>query len=141
MRAGQYVAPGDVFLSIASDDATLTVVALLPGEKRPFLRQGIVGRMEVVGHVHDREELTLTSIGDRVVGKGEVARILGHEVADTVTVDGSVVVVEARAPQLVRSIDGRPVVLHEGMHASLEVPIGKERTIFVLVPPLKELFR
>jgi multidrug resistance efflux pump len=142
VRPGQYVAASEVFLSIVSAPESFSVVAVLPGRHRPLLREGMPLRMKLVGLPHDEgQDLVITNVGDRVVGPREAKRVLGREVDGSLDIAGSVVIVEAKARARSFTLDGRELAFHEGMTATAEAPVRRQRLIFALLPSLEEALR
>ncbi|MBI4511351.1 MAG: HlyD family efflux transporter periplasmic adaptor subunit [Deltaproteobacteria bacterium] len=140
IRPGQHLAPGEPILSLVSDDAKYSVVAMLPGHYRPLLKPGMGLRLELLGYRYSYRELTIDSIGEEVVGPAEVRRFLGQEVGDTVPVPGPVVLVKAKLPTKTFKINGQTVNYFDGMHATAEARIKGESVLVTLIPALKALW-
>jgi multidrug efflux pump subunit AcrA (membrane-fusion protein) len=141
-QPGQYATPGQVLASILHDgeQADPKVVILLPGEYRPQIRPGMLVRFEISGYRYAYQALKVRSVGDEVVGPNEARRYLGPGLADSVTVGGPVVVVEADLPSDSFQAEGKTYRYHNGMNGIAEVRVRSEKILFTLVPGLKALF-
>ncbi|HEY1584323.1 MAG TPA: HlyD family efflux transporter periplasmic adaptor subunit, partial [Polyangia bacterium] len=143
IRPGQRLTPGDLVLSLVPDGARLSLVALLPGNDRPLLRPGMALGFELVGYGNEHHELTIDSVGDEVVGPNEAKRFLGPDVADTMPVDGPVVLVRAQLAArhfASDSDDGRPLRYYDGLQARAQAAVRSERIAAMLLPALKALW-
>ncbi|HEY2746045.1 MAG TPA: HlyD family efflux transporter periplasmic adaptor subunit [Polyangia bacterium] len=143
IRPGQRLAPGELVLSLVPDGARLSLVALLPGNDRPLLRPGMALGFELVGYDREHHELTIDSVSDEVVGPSEAKRFLGPDIADSMSVDGPVVLVRARLEArhfLSDSSDGRPLSYYDGLQARAQAAIRSERIAGMLLPALKVLW-
>jgi membrane fusion protein (multidrug efflux system) len=140
IRAGQHLEAGEGILSLVGDDARFHVVAMLPGQYRPQLKVGARLKLELAGYAYAYQHLTIHSIGDEIVGPDEVRRFLGKEIADTVRLDGPVVLVEAELPVRAFTVDGRSYNFFDGMHAGAEVRVRTEPILVALVPALRSVF-
>jgi membrane fusion protein (multidrug efflux system) len=141
-RPGQYVTPGQVVASILHDGEQTApkVVILVPGEYRPQIRPGMLVRFEISGYQYAYQALAVSSVGDEVVGPNEARRYLGPGLADSVTVGGPVVVVEATLPTETFTAEGKTYRYHNGMNGIAEVRVRSEKILFTLIPGLKALF-
>jgi biotin carboxyl carrier protein len=138
-RPGQPVAPGDVVATLVDADSELEVVALMPGRDRPQLQPGMVLRLELTGYKYAYQDATIESVATEVVGPTEARRYLGAQVADTVPLAGSVVVVRARLAAKVFAADDETYRYHDGMGGLAQVKVRSERLIFTLIPGLKRI--
>lgn len=139
IRPGQHLNPGDIVLTLVPPDASFTVIAMLPGNYRPVLRAGMALRLELDGYRYQYRRLVIDEIADEVVGPAEVKRYLGAEIADAVSVSGSVVLVQASLPTSTFDTEGRSVRYHDGMLAKAEARVRSERILVSLVPGLRAL--
>ena len=96
--------------------------------------------MELTGFRYAYQRLTITAVGNEVIGPNEVRRFLGQDVADAVTLQGSHVIVQAHVPARTFHAEGRWHNYHDGMHGTAEVRVRSERIVFALVPGLKAVF-
>jgi multidrug efflux pump subunit AcrA (membrane-fusion protein) len=140
IRPHQFVAPGDLLLTIGGDDDALSIIAVLPGYYRPLLKPGHPLRVEVTGFRYAYQSLTISSVGYEIVGPAEVRRFLGQEIADSVTLQGSLVIVQARLPSRKFKAENHWHEYHDGMQGSVRARLRSERILFVLVPGLKATF-
>jgi biotin carboxyl carrier protein len=139
IQPGQFLAAGTPVLSLVANDAPVTLFALLPGHYRPYLRTGMSLRVELEGFRYDYHELTIESVGDQIIGPGEVQRFLGPNLADAVSVNGAVILVKARFSSPTFVNDGRMLSYFDGMPSRAEARVRSERIIFMLLPALKGL--
>jgi membrane fusion protein (multidrug efflux system) len=140
LRPHQLVISGEILLTIVGDNAVLSVVAVLPGQYRPFLKQGSPLRLRLTGFRYAYQRLTIETIGNEVVGPNEVRRFLGQDVADAVPLQGSSVIVQARLPSRTFHAEGRWHDYHDGMHGTAEVRVRSERMVLALMPGLRAVF-
>jgi multidrug resistance efflux pump len=137
IRPGQYVSPGESVVSIVGDGVTVSLVALLPGGYRPTLEPGRPLRVELGGFPHEYHTFTIESVGDQIVGPGEVRRFLGPEISDALQLTGPMVVVRARLPAATFKSKGRTFNYFDGMLARADARVRQERILVGLVPGLK----
>ena len=140
VRAGQHLDAGDLILSIIGDDARLSVVAMMPAHYRPMLQVGAPLRLELTGYRYAYHELVIDGIGDEVIGRAEVRRYLGPELADTVPIDGPVVLVRAHLDSPSFQDHGRTFDYFDGMQGLAEARVRSESVLGTLVPGLKRVF-
>lgn len=140
IQPGQFLPAGTRALSLVAEDAPVTLLALLPGYARPFLRPGMPLRVELDGFRYEYRELTIEAVGDQVIGPAEVRRFLGPDLADAVSVEGPVVLVKANLPSHTFVNEGRVLSYFDGMPSRAEARVRSERILVVLLPALKGLF-
>jgi biotin carboxyl carrier protein len=142
VRPGEYLAPGQVVLSIVREDekSQPTLVVLMPGEYRPQIKRGMPMRFEIAGYRYAYQTLAVDSVGDDVVGPNEARRYLGPGISDSVSVGGPVVLVQARLPSRTFAAEGHLYRYHNGMHGVADVRVRSEKILVTLVPGLKALF-
>ncbi|HET8772905.1 MAG TPA: GAF domain-containing protein [Thermoanaerobaculia bacterium] len=136
-RPDQYVAAGDILLSLTATDAQPALVAMLPGEHRPMLRAGMPLSLKLRGYTDAPQELIVTAVADEVVGPEEAKRLLGPEVAAAIPLNGPLVRIEARFPDATFESAGKSYELHDGMWGSAEVRVRSESMLVALVPGLR----
>ncbi|MCY1077790.1 efflux RND transporter periplasmic adaptor subunit [Archangium lansingense] len=139
IQPGQYLTPGTRALSLASEQTPVMLQAFLPGSYRPLLRPGMSLRVELNGFRYAWSELVIESVGDQVIGPGELKRYLGPELADAVEVQGPIVLVKARLPSSFEE-NGRTLDYFDGMPARVEARVRTESILMTLIPGLKGLF-
>ena len=137
-RRDQRVVPGAILLSLTGAAARPSLMALLPGEHRPLLRAGMPLTLELRGYDQAPQRLTIAAVAEEVVGPEEARRLLGPEVATSVTLNGPVVLVEARFPDVAFEAGGERYELHDGMWGTAEVRVRSEPLLSALVPGLRE---
>ncbi len=137
VRAGQYLTPGQLLLSVLHEDSVPKAVILLPGEYRPLVQEGMRVRLEISGYNYAYQLLDVEQVSENVVGPNEARRYLSEGVADTVRVPGPVVLLEAALPSLTFQADGDIYQYHNGMLGTAEVRVRSEKILFTLVPGLK----
>ena len=140
IRGGQHLVAGEPILSILGDDARFSVVAMLPGHYRPMLRVGTSLRLELTGYRYAYHELVIDEIGDEVVGPTEIRRYLGPELADTIPVDGPVVLVRTHLAASSFEIDGKTFQFFDGMQGLAEARVRTESILLTFLPGLKVVF-
>ncbi len=140
IRAGQKLSPGQVALTLVDDGAPASVLVLLPGHARPMLQRGAPLRLAMNGYPYEYRDLTITSVGDELVGPAAVSRYLGTELADTIAVSGPVVIVEARLPTRSFEVDGKSYAYFDGMQGKAEARV-RTRSILVTIFPALETLR
>jgi multidrug efflux pump subunit AcrA (membrane-fusion protein) len=140
IRPGQHLGVGELILTIVGDDARLSMVALLPGRYRPMLKPGLPLRFELVGYRYEYRELRIESIGDEVIGPNEAKRYLGPGLADSVVIDGPVVLVRANLPAARFFSDGESYQYFDGLHARAEARVRSESIVLTILPALKALW-
>jgi membrane fusion protein (multidrug efflux system) len=139
-RLNQHVGSGDILLSLtgAVSSASLPMlVAVLPGEHRPLLRTRMPLILELRGYGHAPQRLAITAVAEEVVDPEEARRLLGPEIARAVLLNGPVVLVEARFPDVAFEADGKRYELHDGMWGTAEVRVRSEPLLAALVPGLR----
>jgi hypothetical protein len=134
------MASGELLLTLVGDNDGLSVVVMLPGQYRPFLKPGNPLRLELTGFRYAYQRLTIHSIGNEVIGPNEVRRFLGPEVADAVPLQGSLVIVQAQLPSRTFYAEGRWHAYHDGMHGTADVRVRSESMVLALMPGLKAVF-
>jgi membrane fusion protein (multidrug efflux system) len=139
-QPGQFLAPGTRVASLVEEDAPTYLLAFLPGYYRPYLRPGMPLRVELDGFRYDYRELTIESVGDQVIGPGELQRYLGPDLEGTVKLAGPIVLVRARMPSRTFTNQGRVLGYFDGMPARAEAAVRAESILVTLLPGLKVLF-
>ncbi len=136
-RPDQYVAAGDILLSLTATGGQPALVAMLPGEHRPMLRPGMPLSLKLRGYTGAPQDLVVTVVSDEVVGPEEARRLLGPEVAAAIPLNGPLVRVEARFPGGTFESAGKSYELHDGMWGSAEVRVRSESVLAALIPGLR----
>lgn len=141
VEAGQQIAPGQIILSLVHRNASPTVVLLLPGQYQARLEKGAPLRLELEGYGYShQEELKVESVGEAVVGPSEIRRHLDDEIADSVPIQGPVVLVRARLESPRFRVNEHLYEYRHGMHARARVRVGPPKSIlFRLLPWLETL--
>lgn len=137
VRAGQTVAPGDFVASIVGEGARFYLVALLPGQHRPSLREGQPLRVELTGYQYAYQTLTIGHIEDDIIGPSEVRRVLGPEIGDAIAVSAPVVVVQGDLAGTSFASGGVPLNYFDGMHAQVRARVRSQNLLVHLIPGLK----
>ncbi|NBD12971.1 HlyD family efflux transporter periplasmic adaptor subunit [Corallococcus silvisoli] len=139
VRPGQNLAPGEVAVTVAGENTHFTVVALLPGHQRPFLRPGSPLRFELAGFRYNHQSLVTSQVGNVILGPAEVRRVLGPEMADAVEFSGPQVRVTAEVDDTTFMADGLRLRFYDGMMGRADIPVRRERIILVMFPWLRGL--
>jgi membrane fusion protein (multidrug efflux system) len=140
IRPGQLIEAGYIVVSLIDEDPRCSIVAMLPAQYRPQLRPGMTLRFEVTGYRYAYQELVIESVAAQIIGPAEVKRYLGQEIADTVAVEGPVVLVEARLSSPTFHVDDRSFEFFHGMNGVAEARVRKERILVAMVPSLRVLW-
>ncbi|HEY0705246.1 MAG TPA: HlyD family efflux transporter periplasmic adaptor subunit [Polyangia bacterium] len=141
VRPGQSIAAGDVAMTLVDEGSGgFSVTALIPGQFRPLLRSGMRMSIALDGYPHVHSLLSVDTVSDEAVGPTEVRRYLGQEVADSVFLQGPLVMVRARLPQPTFLYDGRRYRYHDGMPATAEIGVRSVRVLVSLFPALRKVF-
>jgi multidrug efflux pump subunit AcrA (membrane-fusion protein) len=138
VREGQLVEPGLRMLDLQGPAAAATVTALLPGRYRPLLHAGAKLRFEVDGFHLLTHELTITRVGEQIVGPSEAARFVGRDLADAFSITGPVVLVQATLPSTSFSMDGQRYDFSSGMFGKAEAAVRDEPIAYAFLPSLKQ---
>ncbi len=136
-RPNQHVGSGDILLSLTGAASLPMLTAVLPGEHRPLLRARMPLFLELRGYGHAPQRLAITAVAEEVVDPDEARRLLGPEVATAVSLNGPVVLVEARFPDVAFEADGKRYELHDGMWGTAEVRVRSEPLLAALVPGIR----
>lgn len=139
IRAGQHIEVGAVVMSLVHDDERRRVIVLLPGGDGPQLHPGMQLRLELRGYRYAYQWLVIDEVGNEVIGPAEAQRFLGPQLADSVAVPGSVVVVQASLPSESFQADDSTYAYHDGMLAVAEVRVRSESILELFFPALKRL--
>lgn len=137
VRVGQALGPGDVLLSVVGDELEPQLVALLPGDERPRLREGVPLRLELDGYPDAPQSLWVEHVDSDVVSPAEARRLLGPAVGEGFVLDGPVVLVRARLPAAAFESKGRNYLYHDGMRGYAEAEVRSTSVIEALVPALE----
>ncbi|GAB4195392.1 MAG: hypothetical protein Tsb002_27840 [Wenzhouxiangellaceae bacterium] len=139
VRQGQYVSAGQPLLTLRHENEKRQLVALIPGRYRPQLAVGMNLRMELNGYPFDYQQLTIASIDEQVIGPQQARLFLGQAIADAISVEGPVVLVQAELPPEFSSRDGNRYAYHDGMHGLVEIRLRSEPVVQRLLPGLKAI--
>lgn len=140
VRPAQYVQPGESVASLVDENARVSLVALLPGSSRPFLRPGKSLRVELDGFQYEYRDLRIDYVSDQIVGPSEMRRYLGREIADAFPLDGPCVLVRARLASPTFQVGAQRYDYVDGMMARAEARLRAESILVMLIPGLKGLW-
>lgn len=141
IRPGQSLAPGEVVATLVNEDgAVYSVVALVPGQFRPMLKQGLKMRFSLEGFPHAYATIPIDSVGDEVVGPNEARRYLGQELGDTLDIAGSLVLVRARLPTATFVFEDKSYRYHDGIPGKVDVRVRSMPLLVMLFSAFKGLF-
>jgi membrane fusion protein (multidrug efflux system) len=110
----------------------------MPGRYLPLLRAGDKLRFEVDGFRHLPRELSISRVGEQIVGPAEAARFVGRDLADAIPIQGPVVLVEAALPSTHFEMDGQAYDYATGMFGKAEAVVRNEPIAYAFVPSLKQ---
>jgi membrane fusion protein (multidrug efflux system) len=88
-----------------------------------------------------REEATITSVGNDIVGSAEVGKYIGNTLADALRLPqgASWVIVRAKLPKKTFEADRRTYQFHHGMPSSTaEVKVQNKPFLSTIVPALEK---
>lgn len=140
VQPGKLIEAGQTVLSLVPDDARFEIIAVLPGNYRPRLKPGMPLRLQMLGFAHSYSEVLIDSIGDQVVGPAEIRRFLPTELADTLPIQGPVVLVTARLPAPTFEAEGKTYEYFDGMQGVAEARIQSKSILVTLLPGLEAVF-
>lgn len=138
VRQGQLVEVGTSVLELYETGSKATVVALLPGRYRPLLKPGHELRFELDGFQRRTQKLTVSALGDQIIGPTEAARYLGRDLANAFAIQGPVVLVRADLGESAFTADGQKLAFAHGMYGTAEAIVRNEPIAYAFVPALKE---
>ncbi|WP_224367106.1 efflux RND transporter periplasmic adaptor subunit [Hyalangium versicolor] len=139
VREGQFIGQGEVVVSVMREGAESWALGLVPGRYRPMIKPGQAFRLELEGFPYQFRDLEVASISDELVGPAEVRRYLGPDLGDVVTLQGPVVVVEARLPSSEFVSDKRTYHYYTGMPGTVRVKVRSRNGWMTLLPILDYL--
>jgi membrane fusion protein (multidrug efflux system) len=139
VRRGQFVEPGEVFMTLSGDSSGIFVLALLPGRYGPEIHEGQALRMELDGYPLAHQRLTITRVSNEVLGPGAARRILGRDAAEDLSIREPVLVVSASLPGPTFKAQGTEHTYRDGMQGRAEVRIRSERIVTALIPGWRDL--
>jgi membrane fusion protein (multidrug efflux system) len=138
-RAGQLVEPGAALLSLLGEQGAVRLTALLPGRYRPLLAPGMRLRFRADGFPRAVHELRIERVADQIVGPAEALRFLGRDSADTLQLQGSVLLVDARLPTREFRSEHATYRFHHGMQGWAESAVRRDSIAFTFIPGLRQL--
>jgi multidrug efflux pump subunit AcrA (membrane-fusion protein) len=141
IRPGQLLGAGDVVATIVDENSAFTVVALVPGQFRPMLKRNLKLRLALEGFPYTYKDVPIDEISDEVIGPNEVRRYLGNELADTLPVQGSLVLVRARLPDATFKFEGKKFDYYDGIPGHVDIRVRSIRLLVMMFPVFKELLR
>jgi multidrug efflux pump subunit AcrA (membrane-fusion protein) len=139
LRLNQMVSSGELLMTIVGANDALLVLAVLPGQYRPLLKEGAALRLELTGFRYAYQQVTIDTVGNEVVGPAEVRRFLGQEIADAAKFEGPSIIVQARLPARRFKADGQWREYHDGMHGMAEARVRSQIILAALVPGVRVL--
>lgn len=137
LSPGQVVEPGLRVIDLQGAAKAATVIALLPGRYRPLLHAGDSLRFAADGFHELTHELTVTRVGQQIVGPTEAARFVGRDLADAFSIAGPVVLVQAALPLRSFALDGQRYEFSNGMFGVAEAAVRNEPIAYAFIPSLK----
>ncbi len=116
------------------------IIAVLPGSYRPRLEPGMPLRLQMLGYANSYSEVQIDTIGDQVVGPAEIRRFLPTELADTLPIQGPVVLVTASLDSPTFQAEGKSYEYFDGMQGVAEARIQSKSILVTLLPGLEAVF-
>jgi membrane fusion protein (multidrug efflux system) len=141
IRPGQHLAVGELLLTVVPENASLSLVALLPGRYRPMLKRGMTMRFELSGYRHEYRQTQIDSIGAEIIGPAEAKRFLGADIADSVDLREPIVLVNAHLPSARFVSAGESFEYYDGLSAQAQARVRSEPLLLRAFPAFRELWR
>ncbi|MFT3924912.1 MAG: HlyD family efflux transporter periplasmic adaptor subunit [Myxococcales bacterium] len=138
VRPGQMLEAGMSVLELVGEQASATVIAMLPGRYRPLIKSGAAIRFEIEGFHRRTQELEISGVADQVVGPAEAARYIGKDLSDAFPVQGPVVLVQAQLPSDYFEAEGTRFQYAHGMHGRAETVVRDEPVAYAFLPGLRQ---
>jgi membrane fusion protein (multidrug efflux system) len=139
IRPGDFLKAGEPAVSLVPAQPKYSVIALFPGHVLPQLERGMRVRLLIQGYAYVQIETAIESIGNQAIGPAEARRFLGADIGDAVDISGPVVVVRCELAHDRFATSTREYRVHDGMHATAQVEVRRERLLFRLIPALKRM--
>ena len=139
IQPGKLIEAGMTVLSLVPDDARFEIIAVLPGNYRPRLKPGMPLRLQMLGYAYSYSEVLIDTIGDQVVGPAEIRRFLPTELADTLAIQGPVVLVTATLASPTFEAEGKTYEYFDGMQGVAEARIQSKSILVTLLPGLEAM--
>lgn len=139
-RTGQMINQGEPIASLVPDTRRYELVALMPGRYAPLLHKGQALRLRLTGYSHAWIDLTIQRLGDSVIGPDQVARTLGPDIADVVSIAQPVILAHVVLPGTTFTSDSKTHSYVPGLQGTAEACVGDERIVFSLIPWAKQLW-
>lgn len=141
IRPGQMLGPGDVVATILDGKSAYSIVALVPGQFRPMLKQNLKLRLALEGYPYTYKDVPIEEISNEVIGPNEVRRYLGNELGDALPVQGSLVLVRARLPDTSFKFEGKTFNYFDGIPGHVDIRVRSLRLLVMMFPVFKEILR
>lgn len=141
IRPGQHLEAGEFLLSVIADQEIRSVVGLVPGQFGPQITVGQPLRLTLIGYPDLSFDLEVISVGGEVIGLQEARQSLGGSIADTVVIDGSVILVEGKLPEALFDDGRQELAFRDGMQGVMEIKVRSRPIILHLIPGLEKVFR
>lgn len=139
LRPGQRIEPGGIVASIVDNSKGLQVIAVLPGEDRPQLAEGMDLRLELVGYRYAYQTVRIERLSPDVLAPNEARSMVGPEVADSLRITAPVIIAYGQLPSTAFEVDGRQYRYHDGMLGIAQVRVRSEPIVFALIPGARRL--
>jgi GAF domain-containing protein len=141
VRVGQHVVAGEPLIGLVDEKSGHEVVALLPAPYAARLKAGMPIVLRLHGYVESREPLSITHVGEAIVGPHDAARYIGKEGPEGLAISGPVVIVRAQIGRPTFAAGAHEAHYQDGMTGEAQVVTNSEPMIAVLVPGLKEFLK
>lgn len=141
IRPGQLLGPGDIVATVVDENSAFSIVALVPGQFRPMLKRNLKLRLALEGFPYTYKDVPIEEISDEVIGPNEVRRYLGNELADTLPVQGSLVLVRARLPDSSFTFEGKTFDYYDGIPGHVDIRVRSLRMLVMMFPVFKEILK
>jgi membrane fusion protein (multidrug efflux system) len=96
--------------------------------------------LKIDGYPQSREALRVVSLATDIVGPNDAARYVGKEIAQTLSLDGPILIVRTALDSDTFESANDRFRYHDGMIGRAEVTVRAEPLLFTLLPGFKELY-
>ncbi len=138
INRGQLLQPGDYIVTLVDDKTLPEVTAFMPGKDRPRIHVGMEIQIELQGYTKTREIAIITSVGRELMGANAAAKYVGAQIADSLQLTGSIVLVTAKLKSRTFKTEHNTYNYHNGMQAKTEIKIQSKPFLVTLLPALEK---
>jgi membrane fusion protein (multidrug efflux system) len=140
-RIGTPLTPGEVAATIVDENSGFNVVALVPGSFRPMLKAGLKMRMNLEGFPHTPRDVIIDEVGSEVIGPTAARQALGQELADSMPLQGHLVLVRGHLTDKTFKFEGKTYTYSDGIPGQVDIRVRSIRLLVMMFPMFKEILR